>query len=490
MNSIKQSTTKGVAWSMIERFSTIGIQLLCTIVIAKYITPDQFGLVSMMSVFLSFSLVMVDGGFGQAIVREQNITEIDKSSLLYFNIIIGVLIYNIFFFAAPLIAKFYTQPELTVLLRVLFLSIIINALTIVQEALLYKSVNFSRASKISLVAVIISGTLGVVMAIQFKNVWALIIQTISFSLIKTILYWLISDWHPSASFSWKSIKKYLDFSFSLLGSRLIASIADNMANLFIGKAYSSTELGNYTVPDKLQKSIAGTISFAIHRVSYSVMSTFQDDIVKLRIYSQKVVNMAFYIIAPIMTYLFIVAKDLFPIILSPQWAKSAEYFQYMCIIGALFCFADINLDVLLVKGKSKQVLCLEIIRKTILVASLSIAVFYNIKTLLLVMVFYNILNTILISYYAGRIIEYGLVKQLLNTAPIIVLLVISAIITVLALSFISNSYVYICVAFVIFFVVYYLGSVIFKIPYLDYVLSFIRKSIYGNLKELYSIKKK
>ncbi len=292
-----------------------------------------------------------------------------------------------------------------------------------------------------------------------------------------VLYWLISDWHPSNNFSWNSVKKYLTFSFSLLGSRLIASIADNLANLFIGKAYSPTELGNYTVPDKLQKSIAGTISFAIHRVSYSVMSTFQDDTVKLRNYSQKVVNMAFYIIAPIMTYLFIVAKDLFPIILSPQWAKSAEYFRYMCVIGALFCFADINMDVLLVKGKSKQVLVLEIIRKTILVASLSIALFYNIKTLLVVMVIYNILNTILINYYAGRIIDYGLVKQLLNTAPIIVNLAISAIITVLSLNYISNSYLYICVAFVIFFVAYFSGSFILKIPYFNYILSFIRKSI-------------
>lgn len=473
----KETTVKGTIWSMVERFSTMGIQLLCTLVIAQFLPPSLFGIISMMSIFLSFSMVMAEGGFGQAIIREKNVSQIDTSSIFYFNIILGVIIYFISFFSAPLIADFYRQPQLILLVRVSFIAIIINSFTIVQEAQLYKSVNFALVSKVSLISVLLSGILGIIIAVLQKDVWSLIIQSISYAVIRTFLYWYLNDWRPKAVYSWQSVKKYLSFSINLLISRMIASLADNAANLFIGRAYSSTELGNYTVPDKLQRSVAGTISFAIHRVSYPIMATFQDDKKKLKEYSQKVVNTAFFIISPIMIFFMIESKQFFSIILSPQWAESAIYFKYMCIIGALFCFADINMDILLVKGKSRLVLILEIVRKSVLVVSLLIGINYSIHILLFVLVTYNIFNTILVSYYSGKEISCSLFQQFKNILPILLILCISGITTFFVSNVIANNIENLFCSFIVFFIMFIGLSKLFKLSTFFFIQSLIIQTL-------------
>lgn len=481
----KESTIRGTIWSMVERFSTMGIQLICTLVIAQYLPPSEFGLISMMSIFLSFSMVIAEGGFGQAIIREQNVQPIDVSSLFYFNILTGIVIYLICFFAAPLISSFYRMPELTLLVRVSFLSIIVYSFAIVQGALLQKSVDFSKVSKVSLISVILSGVLGIGVAIVSRSVWALIIQSLSFAIFQTLFYWVFCKWRPALVYSWQSVRKYLSFSLSLLGSRMIAAIADNVANLFIGKAYTPTELGNYTVPDKLQRSVAGTISFAIHRVSYPVMSSFQNDVTALREYSQKIVGMAFYITAPIMLYLLIVAPQLFELILSPEWAKSAYYFRYMCIIGCVFCFADINLDILLVRGKSSLVLVLEIFRKTILVLSLLIGVMYSIKVLLVLLIGYNLFNTVLVCYYYGRELNYSLLQQFYAIIPTLIWLLLSTLPTAFIVHHLNGPFPIIVIAFLCFFTIYLLGTYLSKMSYPVLIVKTLRSLIMNRKSNIY-----
>ena len=474
---VKKDTIKGTVWSMIERFSTMGIQLLCTLAIAQYLAPSEFGLVSMMSIFLSFSMVMAEAGFGQAIIREKNVLPIDTSSIFFFNIWVALIIYGLCFCCAPLIAIFYKQPELTQLVRVSFLAIIVHSFAIVQGALLQKSVNFSVVSKISLISVLLSGIIGIGVAVIYKNVWALVIQSLGFATFQTCFYWIFCKWRPTLSFSWNAVKKYLSFSLNLLGSRMIAALADNMANLFIGRAYTSTELGNYTVPDKLQRSIAGTISFSIHRVSYPVMASFQDDIPSLRDYSQKVVGMAFYITAPIMIYLLIVSPQFFSLILPSQWAESSYYFRYMCIIGAIFCFADINMDVLLVRGKSSLVFKLEICRKIVLVLSLFIGVIYTINVLLIILIGYNIFNTVLINYFYGKEICCSLLKQLNNVLPIVLWILISSIPTIYLSLIIKNDIFMLIVSFITFFVTYCIGTYQFKSQYPKLIISVLKSNL-------------
>lgn len=414
MASAGSKTFKGTVWSMVERFSTIGVQLLCTLVIAQFLDPSQFGLIGMMSIFLAFSGILVDAGFSQALIREKDVTQRDYSSVFYFNVMMGCGIYLIFFFSAPIIADFYNEPVLVALVRWAFLAIVFMSLGVVQQAQLFKKIDFKKVSHISVVSVVCSGIIGIAVAVIYKSVWALVAQNLTFAVLRSTQLWIIGKWFPSERFNWSSVKKYLGFSLNLLGANIIAAITDNLPNMFIGKAYSAAVLGNYTIPNKLQTSVAGTLSFSIHRVSYPVMAEFQDDITRLRSYSQKVVNMAFFIISPVMLYLLIESHDLFAAILPPDWGEAAHYFQYMCVIGAIYCFADINMDVLLIRGKSQWVLAIEIVRKIVFVLCLLAGIRFSIDVLLQILIGYNLFNAIFVSYFSGRLIDCTLWHQFKN----------------------------------------------------------------------------
>ena len=479
------STVRGTVWSMVERFSTMGIQLLCTLVIAQFLTPKEFGLVSMMSIFLSFSSILVDSGFGQAIIRDQTATDKDYSSVFYVNIVIGCLIYILGYFTSPIIAEFYDEPQLVSLLRISFLVMFCYGFSVVQQAVLAKHIQFQIISRISILSALISGVIGIIIAYERRDAWSLVAQALSLAICRTILLWIYAKWKPTLYFSWLSIRKYLKFSINLLGTHMISAISDNLANLMIGKAYTSVDLGNYTIPNKIQTSVAGTISFSIHRVTYAVMVTFQNDISRIREYSQRVVNMAFFVIAPIMTFLAIESERFFLIILNPSWLTAAYYFRILCLSGIIFCFADINMDVLLVRGRSDMVLRIEIVRKTLYVLLLVIGIYNSMNILMWMLVLYGVFNTLFVSYWSGREVGCGLLQQFRNTMPTILCLVVSVFtVSISRKIFISaNLYVGFCESLIIFLSVYIITSFLIRNDSMIYLSEKV-KSIMNSLSKI------
>lgn len=401
----------GTAWSMVERMAKMGIQLVCTFVIAQFVAPSAFGLVSMMSIFLAFSTILIDSGFSQALIHEQKVTREDESSIFWFNILLGVVLYGVFWAIAPLIANFYGEPQLTVLIRVAFLALIFQSLIVVQQGLLFKRVDFKVVSKISFWAVLLSGMAGIVVSYIRRDVWGLIVQNLSFAILQTLFFWLYSRWRPKLLFSMACVRKYLKFSMNLLGSNMLAAITDNLANLFVGKAYNATILGHYTIANKIPMLSAGTVCYGIKRVSYSMMSTFQDDNQQLASYSQRVVGTAFWLLAPIMLLMFVFAKPFIGLLFPEEWAPAAIYLRYFCVMGAVFCFSDINQDILLVKGRTDLLFRLDIVRRTLLVGLLIIGIQYDVEVLLMLLTGYYILNAIVVSWLAGRLIACNLWQQ-------------------------------------------------------------------------------
>lgn len=410
-NETMHQSITGTFWSMIERLAKMGIQILCTFIIAQFVVPADFGLVSMMSIFLAFSTILIDSGFSQALIHEQKVTRQDESSIFWFNILLGSVVYAIFWIVAPFIAVFFEEHQLTILIRIAFLALIFQSLIVVQQGLLFKEVNFKVVSKISFWAVLLSGIAGIIVSYIRHDVWGLIVQNLSFAILQTLFFWIYSSWRPQLYFSAQCIRKYLKFSMNLLGSNLLAAITDNLANLFVGKAYSSTVLGHYTMANKIPYLTSGTICYGIKRVSYSMMSTFQDDKEKLSSYSQRVVGTAFWIIAPIMILLYILSEEFIGLLFPEDWAPAAIYLRYFCIIGFVFCFSDINQDVLLVKGRTDILFKLDIIRRTILIVILLVGIQYDVEILLQLLVGYNILNSLTVSYIAGSLIKCNLFRQ-------------------------------------------------------------------------------
>ena len=397
-----QNTLTGTFWSMTERVAKIGIQVLCTFIIAQFVAPSAFGLVSMMSIFLAFSTM---------IIHEQNVTKEDESSIFWFNILLGLVVYGAFFVSAPLIADFYREPQLTVLIRVAFTALIFQSLVVVQQGLLFKEIDFKAVSKITFWAVLLSGVAGIVVSYLRRDVWGLIVQNLSFAVLQTVFFWGYSHWRPQLKFRVACVKKYLKFSMNLLGSNMLAAITDNLANLVVGRAYSTTILGHYTMANKIPYLTSGTVCYGIKRVSYSMMSRFQNDNAHLASYSQRVVGTAFWILAPIMILLFVFAKPFIALMFPEAWAPAAIYLRYFCVIGFVFCFSDVNQDILLVKGRTDLLFRLDLIRRTVLVALLVIGVQYNVEVLLALLVAYNVLNGLVVSYLAGRLIGCNLWQQ-------------------------------------------------------------------------------
>ena len=401
----------GTVWSMTERFAKMGIQILCTFIIAQFVAPSEFGLVSMMSIFLAFSTILIDSGFSQALIHEQKSTLQDESSIFWFNILLGTIVYLVFWITAPLIAKFYNEPQLSVLIRVAFLALIFQSFIVVQQGLLFKAINFKAVSKISFWAVLISGIAGIIVSYIRRDVWGLIVQNLLFAILQTLFFWVYSSWRPQLYFNFQCVRKYLKFSMNLLGSNMLAAITDNLANLFVGKAYNSTILGHYTLANKVPYLTSSTFCYGIKRVSYSMMSTFQDENDKLSKYSQYVVGTAFWILAPIMVLLFLFSQQFIDLLFPQEWAPTAIYLRYFCVIGFVYCFSDINQDILLVKGRTDILFRLDIIRRSILVIILLIGVKYDVETLLTLLVGYSIINSLVISYIAGRLINCNLWRQ-------------------------------------------------------------------------------
>lgn len=410
-SKIRQSVF-GATWSMIERTAKMGIQIVCTFVIAQFVAPSDFGLISMMSIFLAFSTILIDSGFSQALIHEQNVTRQDESSIFWFNILLGLLVYAIFWLTAPLIAAFYMEPQLELLIRVAFLALIFQSLIVVQQGLMFKAVDFKAVSKISFWAVLLSGIAGIAVSYVRRDVWGLIVQNLSFAILQALFFWIYSRWRPQLVFSTASVRKYLRFSMNLLGSNMLAALTDNLANLFVGKAYDSTILGHYTMANKIPYLTTGTVCYGIKRVSYSIMSTFQDDNRRLATYSQRVVGTAFWILAPLMVLLFVFAGPFIGWLFPPEWLPTAAYLRYFCVIGFVYCFSDINQDILLVKGRTDLLLKLDIARRTLLAVLLIVGIQHSVEVLLQLLTAYSIVNALVVSRLAGRLIGCGLWQQL------------------------------------------------------------------------------
>ena len=415
--SLQQKTVTGVFWSGIEKFTTLFIQLVCTMIIARVLSPADFGLVGMLAIFMAIAQTIIDSGFGQALIRKKEATEIDYSSVFYLNIVLGIILYIILYLLSPFIATFYNVPELESVSKIAFLVLPINALGLIQYTILNKSVNFKSLSKVTIISAIISGVIGITTAYFWRNVWALLAQNLSFYLLRTTLLWFLGSWKPIRSFSLESIKTMFSYSVNLLFTGLIGSVFNNLYGLVIGKVYNSTELGFYSQADRFQKLPATSVTDVIQRVSFPVLTQIQDEDERLREGYRKVIGIAVFIIVPIMYFFVAIAIDLFDLTMTSKWRTAAKYFQILCFAGALYPLHSINLNILNVKGNSKKILYLEIVRKILLVLILIISAYYEIIYMVIGQLLYSIIVLFLNLHYCGKEINLSVIQQLKDLAP-------------------------------------------------------------------------
>lgn len=430
-NSLKQVATKGVLWSSIERFSVQGIQFVIMIIMARLLTPEDYGLVGMLTIFLAVSQSLIDSGFSQALIRKQNRTEVDNSTVFYFNIAVGLALYLLFYISAPWVADFYGLPELSLVMRVVCLGIIFNSLAVVQRALLTVRIDFKTQAKASLIAAVISGMAGIILAYTGFGVWALVCQQLVNLGINTLLLWIFSKWKPMRTYSWKSFRELFSFGSKLLASGLLDTTYNNIYPIVIGKVFSAGDLGHYTRAQQFSVFPSSNITGILQRVTYPVLCSIQNDIDRLRGVYRKFLKLSAYVVFPLMTGLAAVSFPFIRIVLGEKWIFCAVLLQIICFSMMWYPIHAINLNLLQVQGRSDLFLRLEIIKKAIGVSILCLTIPLGLKTMCFGGVVSSLLCLVINTFYTGKLIQVGFIMQMRDLFPT---LVVSLMMFVLVLS--------------------------------------------------------
>lgn len=417
MLTLKQKSINGMFWTVGERLSVQAVQLLVQIVLARLLEPAQFGLIGMLIIFTAVAQSIMDSGFGSALIQKKDADQTDASSIFFFNLILGVILALVLSLTAPLIAKFYLQPALTSITRVLSLTLIINAFSLVQKSLLAKKMDFKTQMKISLLAVIISGVIGIVMAKRGFGVWSLVAQMVSKSLFQSIFLWLFNEWRPSAIFSISSLKSMFSFGSKLLVSGLIDTIFNNIYQTFIGKVYSPTDLGFFSKAKSIETAAVQATGSSLGQVLFPSLVHFQDDVINLKKAYRKTIKLSLFLHFPLMIGLWAIAEPLFRLLLTDKWAPSIPYFQILCIVGMLYPLHVLNLNILKVKGRSDLFLRLEIVKRALVVLTIFTTYRWGIIAILYGQIATSLIGYFLNSYYSGRLINYSQCNQIKDLIP-------------------------------------------------------------------------
>lgn len=474
-DSLKSKTVKGVVWSSIERFSTQGVQFLIMIIMARLLTPKDYGLIGMLAIFLAVAQSLIDSGFSQALIRKQDRTDVDNSTVFYFNIVVSSALYLILFIAAPFVADFYNQPELTSVMRVVCLGVILNSLAVVQRALLTVRIDFKTQAKASLSAAVISGCIGIVLAYCGFGVWSLVVQQLLNLSVNTLLLWIFSKWRPIAVFSWKSFHELFAFGSKLLASGLLDTLYRNIYPIVIGKLFSASSLGHYTRAHQFSEFPSSNVTGIIQRVTYPILCGIQDETERLAIVFRKFLKLSAFIIFPLMIGLSAVARPFIDIALGTQWGFCGQLLQIICFAMMWYPIHAINLNLLQVKGRSDLFLRLEIIKKILGITVLCITAPFGLVVMCYGQIFNSIVALVINTYYTGKLINVGFIRQMKDLLPTILLSLTMFGAILLVNGFIEANIYRLIIGVLVGVIVYVSGSYIFKFKELQTLFSLIRR---------------
>ena len=419
--SLKDKTVKGVAWSGIDNVVHYGVTFVVSIVLARLLTPDDYGVLGLITIFTTVCQTLINGGFTTALIRKKDATDDDYNTVFISNLGMSLLLYAVIFLCSPAIADFFGREELVSLTRVSSLGMIIGALALVQRARLTKRIDFKTQTKITFIASIIGGVVGLTMAIFGYGVWALVAQQLTTQVLSTILLWFFNKWVPCFSFSIKSFRELFGFGWKVMLSGLIDTVWKELYQVVVGKFYSPATLGQYTRAKSFSKLLSRNLTSVIQRVTYPVLSNIQDEKERMvRVY-RKMIRISMFITAVSMFFLGAISEPLLFCLIGPKWHEAALYLPLICISSSTYPLHAINLNMLQVQGRSDLFLGLEIIKKTIALVPLSIGAFVGIIPMLSVNILITILYFFLNSYYSGKMIGYSSWMQLKDITPSYVL---------------------------------------------------------------------
>lgn len=457
---LRDKAINGVTWTGIGTIGAGVLNFILTMVLARVLSPSDFGLLELLAIFTVLSECFIDSGFSQAVIRDQHATQTDLSSVFYFNLFIAIILYLLLFWCAPSIAVFYNEPQLTNLSRFVFLVIIFHSLSIIQNANFARNLQFRPQAIATIASVVIAGVIAGFMAFKGFGVWSLAVNMVFYTFLKMFFFWILSSWRPSLSFSFISIKKYFKFGGNLLIQGLIDRFVTNLESLMIGRVYTKSSLGYFSQARKLDMYIAQTSISVIQKVTYPILSKLGDNVADLKQAYRRVLGITMFAMIPILFFGIASAPNLLFVVFGPQWSQSVPYLRLWCVCGILVSFYSIFINIFLVTNNTRKLLIITFFKQCVRVIIIFTLIRISVMALMLGIVFVSFLSAVIYCYYGGKLISYNIKEVLSDLWPIVCSSGIASIIVFILgqLSFFANLYFVFFLQLLFMFFCYYLFS--------------------------------
>ena len=474
-HNLKQKAASSMVWTAFQKYSKMGVKFISGIILARLLTPFDYGCIGMLAIFMVLAEQFIDGGFGSALIQKKCPSQEDYSTIFFWNIGMAGLLYAVLFFSAPAISRFYNIPILCDVLRVQGIVLFIYAFNLVQRNQLKKKLNFKILSIISITTSLVALGVTIFMAYKGFGVWALVTQNLITAAIPALFFWFYVKWRPIMTFSWKSFKELFGFGFYMFLTHLINSFSSQIQGLLIGKVYNPSTMGYYSKAHGTETLASHTISSIMTQVTYPLYASVQDNRGALINMIKRLTMTIAYITMPAMFILILIAKPLFVLLYSDRWLPSIPYFQVLCFAGIVSCLISVNGQPIAAIGKSKVMFSWTIIKRLVgLIAIIVGLLLFGMKGLLCGVVintwFSYIVNAWLVSKYIG----YKLTNQLMDLMPVTIVAVLAAVISYFV-GYFSGFEMYLkgFLVLIVYLVVYMGWSLFFKPEAYTYTLSII-----------------
>lgn len=478
--SVRSSLVHGMAWNFLENILLKGVSFVIGIILARILSPSDYGLIGMLAIFIAISNVFINAGFSKALIQKKACEPQDYSTVFVVNIVVSTVLYAVLFFCAPLIAKFYNEPILILLTRVVSLNLVLGSLNIVQRAQLTSRVDFKSLAKINVTASIVSGVVGVVLAYCGFGVWALVAQTLSSTVVNMVMFPFFSKWKVSFVFSKESFKKLFAFGSKLLATETVSIIVDNISTICIGRFYKKDQLGFYTRAHNFPEIIYHTIYSVLGNVTFPVMSKIQDDRNHLVSLYRRSLYYSALVVFPIMVLCAILAKPMVSVLLTDKWLGCVGMMQWFFLSRIFTPLSALNLNVLNAIGRSDLFLKVDFSKIPVKLIILAITIPIGVEAIVIGFFVTCFVSFFINAYMPGKLFGYGAWAQIKDWRMIFVSVGIMSIVVWLFSYFVVNKYVLLIGGLIIGAVVYLGCCLLFKM---------IDESIMASIKAKIGIRK-
>jgi O-antigen/teichoic acid export membrane protein len=423
--SLTNQSIKGAVWTFIDIFINKGVYFAATIILAGILGPTEFGLIGMITIFISLGTTLIDSGMSTSVLRLTEPTDQDYSTIFLTGVIVSIVVYFSIYALAPYIAGFYNQELLISIIRVYCLGFIIIAFKSVHLVKLSKNMEFRKMTILNIPGNLISVVVAIYMGYNGYNVWSLVALFLVNQIISTVLYWLFIKWKPLFKFDLTNFKFHFNFGYKLLLSAQLNVVFDNIYNIIIGKYYSVNTLGHYERAYTFNNYPVSILSGIIAKVSLPSFTQIKDDTLRLKNAYKKIMLISFFISCFGLGFAAIIAEPLFQIILGNEWMPAVPLFQILCISYVFYPIHSLNINVLTLFGRSDLFLLLEVVKKVVILLAIVIGFNFGILGLVWSSVFSSIIALLINTHFSGRFLNYGTISQLRDLFPVIMLLIVS-----------------------------------------------------------------